>query len=181
MEKKDIRKKVFSLRKQLTEKELTDHSSIICQKILESEEYQNSDTIFVYMDCKGEVSMKLLLEQAWKDGKKVAAPRVTGPGTMKYYYISSYEDVAPGYYDIPEPVTTEEALTEDGLLIVPGVGFDPERHRCGYGQGFYDRYLAAHPEHPTIAVAFEFQMVDQIDINEFDQLPDKLFTEKKNY
>ena len=57
---------------------------------------------------------------------------------MRYFYIHSYDDVAPGYFNIPEPDETrnlEEAADETALLLVPGVAFDKNRHRCGYGKG----------------------------------------------
>lgn len=179
MEKKDIRKQVFKCRKELTQEELERKSQIICEKILGMDAFQSADSIYVYMDCKGEVSTKLLMETAWKMGKKVAAPLVHGVD-MTYYELSSMEDVEPGYYDIPEPVKgLPEASDEHALLIVPGVGFDDKRHRCGYGKGFYDRYLSAHPQHTTIAVAFEFQMMDEVPSQEHDICPNYLITEDR--
>lgn len=179
MDKKAIRKEIFKRRREADPAKIQEDSRIICQKIIESPLFQNADSVYVYMDCKGEVSVKLLLETAWKLGKKTAAPKVTGPGEMKYCYIQSYEDVARGYYDIPEPITQTEAADEDALLIVPGVAFDCNRHRCGYGQGFYDRYLAAHKKHPTIAIAFDFQIVPEVPADEFDIFPQMLITEKE--
>ena len=180
MEKKEIRKKVLAARKQLTAEKLKADSQVICDKIMALEAYQKASAVYVYMDCKGEVSTRPLIEAAWKAGKKVAAPRVNGK-EMTYYYIRSYEDLAPGYYDIPEPVTQEAGDDEKALLIVPGVAFDAARHRCGYGGGFYDRYLAAHKEHVTAAVAFEFQMMDEVPVQAHDILPQYLFTEKRSF
>ncbi|MDO4344419.1 MAG: 5-formyltetrahydrofolate cyclo-ligase [Eubacteriales bacterium] len=179
MEKKEIRKLIFKRRREADGALMAENSRIICEKVMETEAFRKASAIYVYMDCKGEVSLKPLLETAWALGKKTAAPRVTGPGTMSYYYISSYEDVSPGYYDIPEPVTGRLAEEEDALLIVPGVAFDRKRRRCGYGQGFYDRYLSAHTRHTTIAVAFEFQLVDEIQTDVYDVLPQMLITEKE--
>lgn len=181
MEKKEIRKLVFKRRREADTGVCDENSRIICEKIMETEAFKNASVIYVYMDCKGEVSTKPLLETAWKLGKKTAAPKVIGPGQMRYYYIGSYEDTAPGYYDIPEPVTGLEAHDETALLIVPGVAFDRECHRCGYGQGFYDRYLSEHKEHQTVAVAFDFQMVDHVPAGEFDIFPQRLVTEREVY
>lgn len=179
MEKKEIRRQVFRSRKELTAEVLDAKSQVICEKILQMDAFQSADSIYVYMDCKGEVSTKLLMETAWKMGKTVAAPRVHGEN-MTYYEITSMEDVEPGYYDIPEPKEgLPKARDEKALLIVPGVGFDAMRHRCGYGKGFYDRYLSAHPEHTTIAVAFEFQMVDEVPSWEHDINPQYLITEER--
>lgn len=181
MEKKEIRACVIERRKQLAAEEITERSARICARILETDAFEKAGAVYVYMDCKGEVSTKPLIEAAWKMGKKVAAPRVRGD-EMAYYYIDSYQDVAPGYFGIPEPVSScEEAHDEGALLIVPGVGFDGKRHRCGYGKGFYDRYLSAHSGHVTIAVAFEFQIVDEVPTQEYDILPQYLITEQRMF
>lgn len=180
MDKAEIRKTIYRRRAE-NEGTLLSNSRIICEKVTQTREFQSASAIYVYMDCKGEVSVRPLLKAAWKLGKKTAAPRVTGPGEMKYYYISSYGDVAPGYYNIPEPTTGREAADEDALLIVPGVAFDSMRHRCGYGQGFYDRYLAAHTQHPTIALAFSFQILEEVPADSNDIRPDMVVTEKEVY
>jgi 5-formyltetrahydrofolate cyclo-ligase len=62
-------------------------------------------------------------------------------------------------------------------MILPGVAFDVNRHRVGYGGGFYDRYLAAHPDMKKIAFAFEFQMFDEVPFENFDKQPEKIITE----
>ncbi len=178
MEKKEIRKHVFAQRKALSEEQLQEKSRLICEQIMQMDAFRSAKTVYVYMDCKGEVSTRLLIEEAWKQGKTVAAPRVHGED-MTYYEISSYEDVAPGYYDIPEPVTGKKVEDEQALLIVPGVGFDTNRHRCGYGKGFYDRYLSVHTQHTTAAVAFEFQMMDEVPAAEHDICPQYLITEER--
>ena len=179
MEKKEIRKYVFQKRKELTEKECVEKSQQICEKILQMESFQKAEWVYVYMDFIQEVSTKPLIEAAWAAGKHVAAPKVFGE-QMRYFEIRSYDDVMPGYFGIPEPFhTEEEAKCENALLIVPGVGFDENRHRCGYGKGFYDRYLSVHREHNTIAVSFEFQMVDEVPADQYDIFPQILVTEKR--
>ena len=180
MEKKEIRKQVFASRKKLTEAELEAKSRAICEKIIRMDAFAKAKSVYVYMDCKSEVSTKLLIEEAWKLGKTVAAPKVFG-NEMTYFEIASYEDVQPGYYDIPEPVTGHAASDDEALLIVPGVGFDAMRHRCGYGGGFYDRYLSRNTKHTTVAVAFEFQIVDEVPTQEHDICPQYLITEDRTF
>ena len=63
----------------------------------------------------------------------------------------------------------------------PALHFDPARHRVGYGKGFYDRFLAAHPGFTTVAAAFEFQMFEEVPFEETDILPKLLVTEQKIY
>lgn len=176
MEKKLIRKEIFAGRKLLTAEQIEQESHKITEKILAMDAYKNAGAVYIYVDCKGEASTKELMDAALKDGKKVAAPRVYGED-MKYFYISSVEDLEPGYFGIPEPKETLPlADDEEALLIVPGVAFDKERHRCGYGKGFYDRYLAKHVRHTTVAIALDFQVVEEVPCNEFDILPMVLCT-----
>ncbi|MCD8016170.1 MAG: 5-formyltetrahydrofolate cyclo-ligase [Lachnospiraceae bacterium] len=213
MEKNEIRRMVKGRRRELPEMVLLDKSRRICEIVMGFDTFRLADEIFVYMDCKGEVSTKLLMEEAWRLGKKVAAPKVEGED-MRYYYISSFEDVANGYFHVPEPITgqladngasdserlnsykSSEQIEQDDserlqvkdlpeeqkkrvLLIVPGVGFDRNRNRCGYGKGFYDRYLAAHPDYATVALAFDFQIVDEVPVRAEDIRPQVLVTESQ--
>lgn len=176
MEKKEIRKQIFSRRRQMTDEELQGKSSVICDRIMATEQWKSASCIYAYMDCKGEVCMRPLLEAAWSTGKRVAVPKVFGK-EMRFFYIHSYEDVAPGYYDIPEPFGGEEAFCEDALMIMPGVAFDKNRHRCGYGGGFYDRFLCIHKDLKTIAPAFDFQIVGEVPADSYDIFPELLITE----
>ena len=178
--KKDIRTKVKQFRKEASAEEIFANSECICDTFLALEEYQDAEIVFAYMDCKNEVQTKKVIEQCWKEGKKIAVPKVFGE-VMKYYLINSYEDLEDGYFGIREPKheSLQEIECEDGLMILPGVAFDESRHRVGYGGGFYDRYLEAHPNMKKIAFAFEFQMFPQVPFESFDIKPEKIITENR--
>ena len=152
-----------------------EYSTLICQKIIQMDVFKRADCIYTYMDFNGEVCTEEIIQEAWKQGKKVAAPKVMGED-LKFFYIHSYDDVEPGCWNIPEPVNQEVAEAEDALLIVPGVAFDEKRHRCGYGKGFYDRYLSTHIRHVTIGVAFDFQIVPRVPCDWHDVLPKRVVT-----
>ena len=178
--KKDIRAEVKKCRKEASFEQILLNSERICDKFLSLPEYQESAVIFAYMDCKNEVQTKKVIEQCWKDGKHVAVPKVFGE-IMKYYEIFCYEDLEDGYFGIQEPKydKLQEIVCEDGLMILPGVAFDVNRHRVGYGGGFYDRYLEAHPDMKKIAFAFEFQVYEQVPYESFDRQPEKIITEER--
>ena len=178
--KKDIRAVVKKHRREASAEQIRKNSDAICESFLNLPEYREAEVIFAYMDCKNEVETKKVIEKCWLDGKTIAVPKVFGEH-MKYYIIHSYDDLEEGYFGIPEPKheSLEEIVCEDGLMILPGVAFDVNRHRVGYGGGFYDRYLAAHPNMKKIAFAFEFQMFDEVPFEEFDKQPEKIITEKR--
>ena len=109
-----------------------------------------------------------MLEQALADGKRVAVPKVYGE-EMKFIYLTDLSQVSAGYAGIPEPISDGPvADDETALVLMPGLVFDPQGHRIGYGGGFYDKFLSREPRHPTVALCYDFQMVDQLETERFD-------------
>ena len=93
---------------------------------------------------------------------------------MHFYYLQSFDGsngevvLAEGYKGILEPVAWTLAEEGQALVILPAVAVDVKGYRLGQGGGYYDRYLQAHPQHPTIALAFEMQVVDHLPVESFD-------------
>ena len=87
---------------------------------------------------------------------------------MKFFYVEDL-NCPLGYCNIPEPTGAEpEADDPTALVLMPGLAFDSQGHRIGYGGGFYDKFLAAEPNHPTLALCYDFQMVENLETEEFD-------------
>ena len=88
---------------------------------------------------------------------------------MKFISIQNLEGIAEGYMGIQEPVA-DGPVAEDprALVLMPGLAFDREGHRIGYGGGFYDKFLAEEPDHPTVALCYEFQMLPHVETEAFD-------------
>lgn len=175
--KKEIRKKIFALRKEHTDEQIAEMSRIICKKVTELPEFQEAEAIYAYADYNHEVMTSEIIEAAWAAGKKVAVPKVHGKD-MIYYELTDFSQLEPGYFQIPEPARGEAVNWENALMIMPGVAFDRCRHRVGYGGGFYDRFLEVHTSHPTVAVAFDFQMIGEAPTEPTDILPRIIVTEK---
>ena len=118
-----------------------------------------------------------MVEKAWKDGKKVAVPKVYDD-EMKFIYITDLSQVSEGYMGIPEPVADGPVADDPtALILMPGLAFDPKGHRIGYGGGYYDKFLAEEPNHPTVALCYGFQMLDHLETEEFDIPVDLVITE----
>ena len=101
-------------------------------------------------------------------GKGVSVPKVFGD-TMRFIWLTSLQDVAPGYCGIPEPLAdSPEADDPHALVLMPGLAFDPAGHRVGYGGGFYDKFLAQEPEHPTLALCYGFQLFPCLETDPHD-------------
>ena len=168
MDKKELRRAIRERKRAMTEEEIVSRSARLGELFAQSEAYRNAATIYGYLPYNQEVRTVPMLEQAIRDGKKVAVPKVYGD-TMKFIYLEDLSQVAKGYAGIPEPIADEPvAHDETALVLMPGLAFDPQGHRIGYGGGFYDKFLAAEPSHPTLALCYEFQMLPQLDTEEHD-------------
>ncbi|MEF9916190.1 MAG: 5-formyltetrahydrofolate cyclo-ligase [Lachnospiraceae bacterium] len=174
--KKEIRVRIIEARKTLTDKEQKIKSMQICDKVISHPWYTNAKEVYCYMNTPFEVQTELLIRDAWKKGKRVGIPKIQNH-TMKFYYISHMQDVEKGKYNILEPTTKELANNPEALIVMPGVAFDKERNRIGYGGGYYDRYLKLHPCGQTIALSYEIQCVSHISAEAFDCRPEILVTE----
>ena len=67
------------------------------------------------------------------------------------------------------------------MMVMPGVDFDLQNHRVGYGGGFYDRFLEKHPQIKRVAVAFDFQILPSVPTETTDISPEVIVTENKTY
>lgn len=167
MDKKELRTIIRQKKRAMTEDQIVNSSCKLGELFRAHPLYQNADTIYGYLPYNQEVRTVPMLEQALRDGKRVAVPKVIGE-EMKFFYLTDF-DCQLGYCNIPEPTGNEpEADDPRALVLMPGLAFDREGHRIGYGGGFYDRFLSAEPGHPTIALCYAFQMVDQLETEEFD-------------
>ena len=168
MDKTELRREIRARKRAMTEEEIETRSAKLARLFFASEAYQKAKTIYGYLPYNQEVRTVPMLERALKDGKKVAVPKVYGE-EMKFLYLDDLNAVAKGYAGIPEPIADEPvAQDETALVLMPGLAFDPQGHRIGYGGGFYDKFLAAEPHHPTLALCYEFQMLPRLDVEDHD-------------
>ena len=179
-EKKEIRKRIFKARKEHDDAWIQEKSHVITETLTKLPEYRNAERIMAYADYNHEVMTRYIIEEAWKAGKEVAVPKVVGKD-MVFYRLTDFSQLEPGYFGIPEPVRGEIVKWEDALMVMPGVAFDPENNRVGYGGGFYDRFLEKHPDITRLAVAFDFQILDLVPTEPTDICPQIIVTQSKVY
>ena len=168
MDKKELRRSIRERKRAMTEGEIVSRSEALAKLFLSSEAYQNAKTIYGYLPYNQEVRTVPMLERALQDGKRVAVPKCYGD-EMKFIFLEDLSKVERGYAGIPEPIADDPVADDTpALVLMPGMAFDPQGHRIGYGGGFYDKFLAAEPDHPTLALCYEFQMLPHLETEEHD-------------
>lgn len=168
MNKQELRRAIRERKRAMTEEEIVKRSNALAEKFYNSPAYQAASTIYGYLPYNQEVRTVPMLQRALDEGKRVAVPKVYGE-EMRFIYLEDLTQVSKGYAGIPEPIA-DAPVAEDkqALVLMPGLAFDPQGHRIGYGGGFYDKFLAKEPHHPTLALCYEFQMQAHLDTEEFD-------------
>lgn len=168
MDKTALRAEIRARKRAMTSEEIERRSERLAGLFAASEAYRNATTIYGYMPYNQEVRTVPMLERALCDGKRVAVPKCYGD-EMRFIYMEDLSRVEKGYAGIPEPIEDEPvADDETALVLMPGLAFDAQGHRIGYGGGFYDKFLAREPNHPTIALCYDFQMRPKLETEQFD-------------
>jgi 5-formyltetrahydrofolate cyclo-ligase len=182
--KKALRLRVRQLRSALPPRERELASQRILQQILQREAYQRARVLHTYVSWQDEVDTHQLIRAALHAGRLVAVPKVRRESHMlAHFFIGSFEALAPGTLGILEPSEekgAKQAVTPDNidLVIVPGLAFDRQGNRLGYGAGYYDRFLAEITA-LKIGVAFAVQIVEEVPVAPYDQRVDLIVTENE--
>ena len=150
-------------------------------QVLGMEEYRRCDTLFIFVSSPIECDTAHIIEDALQQGKRVAVPRCTDrSGRMAFYYIRSRSDLVKGMFSLPEPdpaICEKVSDLSRGLCIVPGLCFDLEGYRIGFGKGYYDRFLDAFGG-VTAGICFSKYTVKQLPRGTHDRHTDILVTER---
>lgn len=184
MTKQEAREQMKQYRRQLSKEEREKKSRIICAKLMKMEAMRQQKCFFPFVSYGTEVDTIPIIEQVLQEGRmKVAVPRVKQEtvGEMDFFAISSLDELSRGYQGILEPVTQERIEASEGVMLLPGLAFDRQKNRAGYGGGYYDRYLERYRKETlvTVAVAYDFQIVDSLEADCHDIRPDWIVTEQR--
>lgn len=179
--KKAKRAELKKLREGIPDKALL--NGRIADRFLSSELYKNADTLLLYYSVGSEPSTREIFKAALSDGKRVAFPVCTDAnGFMAFYYVSGEADLEEGMYGIraPRKECEKYSFKDGGVCVVPGLSFDSEGYRIGYGKGYYDRFLSEF-KGSSVGLCYEALLSEGLPRDAFDKNVNYLITDKKIY
>ncbi len=181
MDKQNARKFIKNMKADLSVGEVLTYSTALSNEFIKTDIYKNASVIYSYLPYNTEIITDLIIEAAWRDGKTVGVPKVLGEREMEFFKITSFDNIDFGYCKIPEPCGDEPVLHEkEVLMILPGLAFDKNKNRLGYGGGFYDSYIekeeAAGTHFIKVSLAYPFQVLDEIETLPHDKKVDYIVT-----
>ena len=181
LEKQRLREERLAARETLSEQERCALDQSITQKLLETPEYAEAATVLTYVSVSSEVSTRMFIEDALRDGKTVAVPRCLPGHRLEFVAITSLDQLVPAPFNLLEPPKDLSALTEshmnNAICIVPALLVDTKGYRLGYGAGFYDRFLSTYSG-KKICLAYQQNLSKtELPHTEFDVPVDMIITE----
>ncbi len=161
--KKSLRAQMLQQRLALPQPSIQSLSLAIASRVINSHWFKSARKIALYVAIRNEVNPIGILHAGLAiSGKIMLLPRVSGK-ELQFVPVNSGYELTPGFKGILEPVGKAEPVGDIDLFLVPGLVFDRQGHRIGYGKGYYDVALdRARPDATKIGLAFGFQVVQEI-------------------
>lgn len=181
--KADLRRKVLAARRELSAEERRDRSDRIARRVYALEAWRRAGIVHLYVGAlDGEVETREIAHEAWLGGKRVACPVVRwDPPRLDHHEIGSLGELAVDSRGMWEPDPSVAPPVDPAaidLVVAPGLAFDREGNRIGFGAGFYDRFLASI-DAPAVALAYSLQVFDAVPHGEHDVPVDWIVTENE--
>ena len=182
-QKKLIRTSILEKRNSLTTREIKEAEQLIINNLMKLNQFMQSQNVFCYLSFRSEVPTKGIIAHCQQQGKNVYIPVCVNE--TKEMIISLYDhevNLAASNYGVQEPTKETIKIADRDILdtaIVPGAVFDSRGYRIGYGAGYYDKFFA-HTKKKIykIALAFSFQIIDEVPTDDFDIPVDCIITEQ---
>jgi len=178
--KKELRKAMLLERSGQSEAFRTEAGLQALKRLLTLDYYQNAESVMIYIDIKNELPTGAMIHAMLNAGKAVVLPSLDGNCRIIPCILKSLDDLVSGYAGIPEPDPQKCGAIDPAaidLVLVPGVAFDRQGNRLGYGKGCYDEFLPKLREQtPKIGMAYDFQVLDAIPAVEGDFQLDGILT-----
>ena len=176
--KNQLKESILEQRNSLPKEDVFEKSRQIQNNLFNLDSYKKSKTIMFFVSFNNEVDTHEIIREALKN-KNVIVPKVIGHD-IESSVIIDFDNLMPSKLGILEPIELMKiAYKNIDLILVPGIAFDREGHRIGYGFGYYDKFLKKVPKSVKIGLCFDFQVVDKVPREEHDVPVDLIVTEKR--
>lgn len=173
--KKSLRNYALSLRKEIINKK--DLEIKIINNVLNNKKVLEANDILIYVSLDMEVDTKVLINKLWTLNKNIYVPKVE-ENIINFYKINSFNDLVIGSFGVLEPITN--IIYKDNnnsCCIIPGLLFDRNNNRLGYGGGYYDKFLENRNIY-KIGICFSTFLVDNLITDKYDIKMDEVITER---
>jgi 5-formyltetrahydrofolate cyclo-ligase len=177
-EKKALRNAMKTQREALSLEYKRAYDTWICTalEILITE--RNCKVVHAYLPMGNEIDISPLIEKLLKNNTTVVVPKIVKNRTLEHLVLTSLDNLEPGVYGTSHPKKGVVFTGDIDLVLVPGLAFDTENYRLGYGGGYYDAFLAEFPTAFTVGLAYPFQQLKTVPKEAHDACLDQVLVKE---
>lgn len=181
LDKPSLRKSAVQLLERFSENEKLQIEKQFLNHLLASELWVNAKTIGITISRGFEWNTKPVIENGWQAGKTICVPKCH-PSVKKltFHHLTDFDHLEVEFYNLlePNPLKAQQVKKSSiDLLIVPGLLFDKQGYRIGFGGGYYDRFLVDFPNE-TLSFVHSSQLINEIPSEPFDVPVKHVLTEQ---
>jgi 5-formyltetrahydrofolate cyclo-ligase len=183
--KRDIRNQITKILSALSEKDLTENTRKIENRLFEFANFLEAKITLLYIPHNSEVNTREIIKRSFDYHKIVVLPAFNPEKfEMKLFKVDNLDaDLIIGERGILEPHPSRcKHISIDfiDIAIIPGIAFDEKGGRIGSGEGYYDRLIPNLPVTTRkVALALESQLVQQVPMGSNDKHVDIIITEER--
>jgi len=166
-------------REAMTSSEAKQKGAAITSRLLQMDLYLKAQCLGCYVSVQKEVDTHALIQTALDEAKQLSVPVIGKKPKMRFIEIQNFSELKPASFGLLEPSgadQTEIPPNTFDLIIVPGLAFDRQGNRIGFGAGYYDWFLA-QVNAPKVALTYDFQIQEHLSTEPHDIRIDFLVTE----
>lgn len=178
---KTILEQKDALRKEMYKKRARNKSDLkkkydvwICSQLEQLVKEKNVKTVHAYLPMGTEIDIRPFIQKALDQDIKIISPKTLPKRHLENLELHSLNDVEKGVFGTTYPANSTIYSGEYDLVIVPGLAFDNQNYRLGYGGGYYDTFLEQHPTAFKIGIFYPFQEVASVPKEKHDVCLDKI-------
>ncbi len=173
-QKKELRKQMLIERAQLNASFKSKYDFWICSELNKIVLECNYKTVHAYLPMGKEIDISPLIDTLLQKNITIICPKTLPKRKLENRILTSLKDIEQGVFGTTHPANPNEYKGEIDLIILPGLAFDENNYRMGYGGGYYDNFLINHPESKKVGIFYPFQKVKKVPTENHDLALDQI-------
>jgi 5-formyltetrahydrofolate cyclo-ligase len=174
--KKDIRNQMLQLRNAMAEEVKANADAVICEKLIAIAEQLKPQVVHTYLPMGSEVDVWPVIHYLHAKGVTIVAPKALRNRQTEHWVLTDVNALEEGIYGTKHPANSKLHEGDIDMFIIPGLAFDKNNYRLGYGAGYYDQFLKDHLNAYKLAVCYPFQLLDEVPVEPHDVRLDEVLS-----
>lgn len=177
MNKNSLRQHYSSLREQIRAEDKRSNDKILCEKLSEFIKNLKPKVVHTYLPMGSEIDFYTVINYLLSQKIIVVCPKTLEKPNLQHLVLNSLDKLETGKYGTKFPSGDNEYKGNYNLIIVPGLAFNSQKYRLGYGGGYYDHFLKSHPNTVKLGLFYSFQRNEELPLESHDIPLDIILTD----